>query len=120
MNDTKKVEYVKDYSWTAVTARRRTTTKEALTTEDVIEEHLKVEVFKVRGKTLKIRLMRGWPDRLVLLQGGRLCFFELKRPKGGKFEPLQERIHKMLRDMGFYVFVCKTKDEVDEALNAVA
>jgi len=82
-------------------------------TEDAVERHLIRWVKSVQGKHFKIRFMRGWPDRLVLLHGGRLVFFELKRPKGGKFEPLQLRVHDALRKMGFRVYVCHTKDAIN-------
>lgn len=85
-------------------------------TEDAVEKHLRKQVLALRGKCVKIRLLTGWPDRLVLLPGGRILWFELKRPKGGRFEPKQPHIHKMLRDLGFRVYVCKTKEEVDVAL----
>jgi hypothetical protein len=87
-------------------------------TEDVIERHLLKRVKELKGITFKMMLMRGWPDRLVLLPG-RWCFMELKRPKGGRFEPLQLRMHDKLRARGFMVFVCKTKEEVDVALSSL-
>lgn len=59
---------------------------------------------------------RGWPDRMVLYStdGGPGCahWIELKRPKGGKFEPLQRRCHEKLRGMGFVVRVLNTKAQV--------
>jgi hypothetical protein len=51
-----------------------------------------VRAMKRRGLTaLKLNLQgnTGWPDRLVVLSHGRVCFVELKRP-GGKLRPLQE------------------------------
>lgn len=87
--------------------------QERLITEDAVERHLLRCVVVARGKTIKMRFMRGWPDRVVLLPGGRCLFVELKRPVGGKFEPLQLRIHKMLEALGFVVAVCHTKNAVD-------
>jgi hypothetical protein len=82
----------------------------------VVERHLLKRVKAMRGHCMKIRFILGWPDRLVLLPGGVLVFFELKRPVGGVFEPLQLRIHQKLRDLGFRVFVCHTKDAIDQQL----
>jgi hypothetical protein len=83
--------------------------------ESIIEGHLRREVKKLRGRTVKIRGVRGWPDRLVLLPG-RMFFVETKRPKGGRFEPLQEYTHRVIRRMGHTVHVCYTKQQVDECL----
>lgn len=85
-------------------------------TENAVEKYLRLEVKKLRGSCPKLQLLTGWPDRLVLLPGARLFFVETKRPKGGKMEPLQPQVHAMLRSLGFRVYVCKTKEEVDVAL----
>ena len=85
-------------------------------TEDVIERHLIKRVKGLRGLTFKMMFRRGWPDRLVLLPG-RWLFIELKRPKGGKFEPLQLRTHARLRRQGYEVHVCFTKEQVDVVLS---
>jgi hypothetical protein len=55
----------------------------------------------------------GFPDRMVLLPGGRAIFVELKRP-GEDASPLQKSVHRRLRDLGFDVFVC------DESVKAIA
>jgi hypothetical protein len=46
------------------------------------------------------RLLKGFPDRMLLAPGGRIAFVELKRP-GQKLRPLQALIQKMLRKLGF-------------------
>jgi hypothetical protein len=56
----------------------------------------------------------GWPDRLCIWHDGRTDYIELKRPKGGKFEPKQQQIHRELREMGCVVLVLNTKVLVDE------
>ena len=90
--------------------------QERLTRESVVENYLCAEVKKAKGLDIKIRFLRGWPDRIVLLPGGIFFFVELKRPVGGKFEPLQERIHAKLRRLGLTVHVCNTKDQIDQIL----
>lgn len=46
----------------------------------------------------------GMPDRLVLLPGGTAGFVEVKAP-GKKPRPLQESRHRLLRELGFRVYV---------------
>lgn len=84
--------------------------------ESTVENYLLARVKVLRGLAFKMRFMRGWPDRLVLLPGGVVLFVELKRPVGGVFEPLQLRIHSKLRRLGMAVVVCWTKRDVDFVL----
>ena len=46
----------------------------------------------------------GMPDRLALLPGGRAAFVEVKAP-GMKPRPLQLSRHRLLRNLGFSVYV---------------
>lgn len=94
------------------------TVQERLASEATVENHLRKGVKLLRGLCIKLNPfgVRGIPDRLLLIPGGIVLFVELKRPVGGKFEPLQERWHVKLRRMGFTVVVCYTKAQVDELL----
>lgn len=58
---------------------------------------------------------RGWPDRTVLMPGGKVLFFELKTPKG-KTSKQQDSTHDRLRSLGFDVFVV---DSLAEALSVL-
>ena len=87
--------------------------QERLIRESAVENHLINRVKATKGLTVKVRFMRGWPDRIVLLPGAIILFVELKRPVGGKFEPLQERIHSKLVKLGFTVHVWNTKTLID-------
>lgn len=86
--------------------------------EKDIEKYLCKVCIKKGGLAAKINPINlsGFPDRLVLLPGGRMMFVELKR-KGLKPRPLQEHIHKNLRNLGFRVEVIDTKEKVDEVVN---
>lgn len=63
------------------------------------EENIRVMTIK-----LNLRGRRGFPDRLVLWEGGGILFIEFKR-KGEEPRKLQEVIHEQLRAMGFIVEV---------------
>ena len=57
----------------------------------------------------------GWPDRLVLMPGGKFAFVELKAPQG-KLRPIQVQRHAQLRDLGFLVYVINDPNQFPEAL----
>ena len=60
----------------------------------------------------------GMPDRIVLLPGGRMGFIEVKAP-GKVPRPLQEARHRMLRMLGFRVYVLDTVDQIGGILDAI-
>lgn len=86
-------------------------------TEDAVEGYLVRRIAAVcpRALCIKFKPYRvGWPDRNVYWPDGIHDVIETKRPKGGRFEPLQLRTHDKLRKLGHNVFVILTKDQVDE------
>lgn len=60
----------------------------------------------------------GMPDRLVLLPGGVFAFAELKAP-GMKPRPLQVSRHRLLRSLGFKVYVIDGVEQIEEVLNGL-
>ena len=64
---------------------------------------------------LKLVLSRqlGWPDRTILMPGGRVVFLELKQP-GGKRRARQKYWIGRLREFGF------TAEFVDDLEHAIA
>ena len=58
----------------------------------------------------------GMPDRLVLLPGGVFAFAELKAP-GMKPRALQLARHRLLRDLGFKVYVIDGIEQIGGMLN---
>ena len=60
----------------------------------------------------------GMPDRLVLLPGGRMAFVEVKRP-GEKPRPLQKARHRMLRKLGFKVYVLDSVEEIERIIDEI-
>jgi hypothetical protein len=83
--------------------------------EKVIEAYLGQQVKKVGGASLKWTGSPGYPDRVVMMPGGRVAFVELKAPCG-VLSPLQKLIHKRVRAMGCNIWVLRTKAQVDEFL----
>ena len=57
----------------------------------------------------------GWPDRLILMPGGRVLFAELKAP-GKKPRPLQLCRHAQLRARGFDVAILDTPASVQRLM----
>ena len=53
----------------------------------------------------------GMPDRLVLMPYGRIAFVEVKAP-GERARPLQSARHKLLRGLGFKVYVLDNKEQI--------
>ena len=60
----------------------------------------------------------GMPDRIILLPGGRMAFAELKAP-GKKPRPLQEARHRLLRRLGFNVYVVDGVEQIESVLDKI-
>lgn len=58
----------------------------------------------------------GMPDRLILLPGGIIAFAELKAP-GKKPRPLQVARHRLLRKLGFAVYVIDDPEQIGGMLD---
>jgi hypothetical protein len=62
--------------------------------------------------------VKGVPDRLCLIPSGKVIFVELKS-EGEKITPMQEREFKRLNILGFTVYTCSTKAEVDYIIRII-
>ena len=60
----------------------------------------------------------GMPDRIVLLPGGRMGFVEVKAP-GKVPRPLQEARHRVLRLLGFKVYVLDRAERINQILEDI-
>ena len=60
----------------------------------------------------------GMPDRLALLPGGRIAFVEVKAP-GQKPRPLQLARHRLLRRLGFKVYVLDSIPQIKQILDDI-
>ena len=88
--------------------------------EKQIEQKLTLMVKKAGGIALKFvsPSFAGMPDRLVLLPGGVFAFAELKAP-GMKPRALQVARHRMLRELGFKVYVIDGIEQIGGMLNEI-
>ena len=85
------------------------------TREASIEDYLRTRVNDLGGVCIKLSPvgLRGVPDRLIVLQGPRVIFVELKRPKGGVISALQHWWRARLMKLGCEHHFIKTRAEVD-------
>lgn len=60
----------------------------------------------------------GMPDRLVLLPDGRMAFAEIKAP-GKKPRPLQVSRHKLLRRLGYRVYVIDGTEQIGGVIDEI-
>lgn len=88
--------------------------------EKEIEQKFTLTARQAGGLALKFVSpgMSGMPDRLVLLPGGRMAFVEVKAP-GRAPRPLQETRHRMLRRLGFRVFVLDRPEQIGGILDEI-
>ena len=60
----------------------------------------------------------GMPDRLVLLPHGKIGFVEVKAP-GEKPRPIQVSRHRLLRRLGFKVYVLDDAEDIPHILDEI-
>lgn len=82
--------------------------------EASVEKRLKKMVSEQGGLALKLVSpgFAGVPDRLVLFNGSRIAFVELKAP-AKKLRALQQKRKKQLEALGFQVFKIDSYEAVD-------
>ena len=88
--------------------------------EKEVEQKLVTEVKRCGGICPKFVSpgFDGMPDRLVLLPEGRFAFVEVKAP-GEKPRPLQVSRHKLLRRLGFRVYVLDNESEIGGMIDEI-
>ena len=81
--------------------------------EKTIEQKFVTAVKTAGGLALKFTSpgFDGVPDRIVLLPGGKMAFVEVKAP-GEKPRPLQLARHRLLRRLGFRVYVLDDESQI--------
>lgn len=88
--------------------------------EKAIEQKLTLMVKRQGGICLKFVSpgFDGVPDRIVLFPGGSVAFVEVKAP-GEKPRPLQASRHKLLRRLGFKVYVLDDPTQIGGILDEI-
>ena len=75
-------------------------------------------VFSIAEKSIGIVIslemfrIKGLPDKVVLLKGGKVVFIEVKREIGGELSIYQNRVIGILMDLAFDVRVVSNKDAI--------
>ncbi len=89
-------------------------------TEKLIDDKLCKGVKQRGGIAIKLMSLTftGFPDRTVLLPGGRVYFAELKTT-GQKLRPRQVIVIDLLRRLGFTVYVIDDQEGLDTFFNEV-
>ena len=91
------------------------------TPENEVECHLRQRAERAGGQCVKFLpdYKRGWPDRILLLPGGKLVWVETKRPTDGRVSGSQMVAHVILRRLGQRVELVWTKEEADTLLDSL-
>ena len=88
--------------------------------EKTLEQKFRAAVRAAGGLALKFTSpgFDGVPDRLALLPRGRMAFVEVKA-KGKKPHPLQLARHKLLRELGFKVYVLDDESQIEKIISEI-
>lgn len=86
--------------------------------ESFIEEKLTKAVKQNGGVCWKFTSpgTAGVPDRIILMPKGRIAFVEVKAP-GEKPRPLQLSRHRLLRRLGFKVYVLDALEDIEKIIS---
>ena len=88
--------------------------------EKTIEQKFRAAVKAAGGLAVKFTSpgFDGVPDRLALLPGGRVAFVEVKAT-GKKPRPLQLARHRLLRQLGFKVYVLDDEAQIEKVISEI-
>lgn len=88
--------------------------------EKDIEKALTLEVKKRGGLALKFvsPVMAGVPDRIIIMEGGRIAFVEIKAP-GKKMRPIQVKRKIQLEALGLRVYCIDSKEQIGGVLDEI-
>ena len=88
--------------------------------EKTLEQKFRAAVKTAGGLAVKFTSpgFDGVPDRLALLPGERMAFVEVKAP-GEKPRPLQLSRHRLLRRLGFKVYVLDDESQIGGIIDEI-
>ena len=88
--------------------------------EKTIEQKFRVAVKAAGGLAVNFASpgFDGVPDRLALLPDGKMAFVEVKAP-GEKPRPLQLSRHRLLRRLGFKVYVLDDERQIGGIIDEI-
>lgn len=86
--------------------------------ERALEDRCVARIEALGGMALKLSVpgVRGFPDRTILMPGGRIWFAEFKRLKTGRASSQQHRWRVLLHQLGFGVYFIDTDEQFEDAL----
>ena len=92
-----------------------------MTIEKILEARLRSEVKKLGGIAIKYasQTSTGYPDRLVLMPGGKVYLIELKSGLKAVISPLQALQIRNLKHLGFDARVIRTREALDLFLQEI-
>ena len=88
--------------------------------EKTLEQKVRAAVKAAGGLAVKFASpgFDGVPDRLALLPDGKMAFVEVKAP-GEKPRPLQSARHRLLRRLGFKVYVLDDESQIGGIIDEI-
>lgn len=87
---------------------------EKVVRESAIVRHMKRKCENIGAPCERLKGQNGWFDYIIFWNGGVPTLVETKKPKNGRYEPLQLRTHAKFRKLGYSVAVLLTKDQVNQ------
>ena len=86
--------------------------------ESTIERACVLVAHDYKCKLIKIRAIKGFPDRMLLTPYGTVVFIEFKRP-GDTLRPLQEHTQSELIRMNFASLTVTSKEQFKRCLTGL-
>jgi hypothetical protein len=93
--------------------------KKPVVKESVIEHELVARVKAMGGICLKVTVLgsRGFPDRLVILPGGKFRMVELKKPYGSRMSAHQKRYIRLLISLNVVCELVRSPEDIARLLS---